>query len=168
MGFLGFGNKKEVVEEKSFEGFRSINTEGQDLSQPFVDDYFNRNFTHVQFGENNLYPQILNQLYISAPMHQACSNFKKYTLVGSGYTWEGYDDLKVKDQISLKTWEKASNFKESFSAGALDWIKHGRVIALLHYDKTKEDYDKFVLVDPENIRNNLPHIFQPNPTKYFY
>jgi len=85
---MGWFSKKEeapVNENVNVEGFRTVNTEGLDLSQPFVDDYYSRGFSWVFFGEDNLYPQILNQLYISAPMHQACCNFKRYSVIGNGY-----------------------------------------------------------------------------------
>ena len=159
---------KKEFENKSFEAFRAINTEGQDLSKPFVDDYYNRGFHFVYFGEENLYPQILNQLYISAPMHQACCNFKKYSLVGNSYDYEEYEKLSTKEHIEIKTFERLSNFKEIYDTLALDWIKHGRVIVLLKYDEQKKIYTHFKHVDPENIRNNNIGLFENRPSKYFY
>lgn len=156
------------TENKSIQNFRSIDTEGMDLSQPFVDDYFNRGFSWVFFGENNLYPQILNQLYISAPMHQACCNFKKYSVIGEGYEWSGYDDLDVAKKIALKQFETMSNFKSAVNSGVLNWIKHGRLIVLLHYNKETKRYTHFRNVDPQDFRNNHVGLFQNTPTAYFY
>lgn len=166
MGF--FSRKKEVVENKELQGFRAINTEGKDLSKPFVDDYYTRGYHYVFFGSENLYPQILNQLYVSAPMHQACCNFKRYSLIGEGYEMDGYEDLKVKEQIDLKTFETLSNTKETINSLILDWIKHGRMIVLLHYDESKKKYTHYKHVDPENIRNSNVGIFDNRPSKYFY
>ena len=135
------------VENKQLECFRTINTEGQDLSQPFVDDYVNRT-GGVWFGEQNLYPQILNQLYISAPMHQACCNFKKYSVIGNGYEWNDYDSLDVSEKIAIKQFETMSKFKKSSENVVLDFVKHGRVIALVHYSKQYKKYTHFKLVDP--------------------
>lgn len=156
------------IEDKRIEAFRTINTEGQDLSQPFVDDYYSRGFSWVYFGEDNLYPQILNQLYISAPMHQACCNFKKYSLIGNGYEWEGYDNLSVAEKIKIKQFENMSKLSRHSVQAALDWIKHGRVIALIRYDKTYKKYTHFKLFDPESIRNNHVEWFKDCPTVYFY
>jgi len=160
--------KSISVENKEIENFRSINTEGLDLSQPFVDDYFSRGYSWVFFGENNLYPQILNQLYISAPMHQACCNFKKYSLIGEGYEWDGYDSMGVAEKIQIKQFETMSKLKSNKSKIALDWVKHGRVIALLHFSREHNKYTHFKLVDPESIRNNHIDLFRDNPTAYFY
>jgi hypothetical protein len=156
------------VEERNIECFRTIDTEGLDLSQPFVDDYISRGTNYVWFGETNLYPQILNQLYISAPMHQACVNFKKYSLIGNGYEWDGYENLSVAEKIAIKQFETMSSFKKNLQRIALDWIKHGRVIALLKYDKEHKRYSHFKIIDPENIRNVHVGLFNDKPTHFFY
>ena len=167
-----FNTKKEApkdeTENKSFEGFRSIDTEGMDLSQPFVDDYYSRGFQWVGFGEDNSYPQILNQLYISAPMHQACCNFKRYSLIGNGYEWQGYEKLEMSQKIQIRQFETMSNFKEASKKGSLDWIKHGRVLALLHYNLKTKKYDYFKLVEPADFRNNQVSLFNDTPTEYYY
>lgn len=155
-------------ENINFEGFRTINTEGLDLSQPFVDDYYNRGFNYVFFGEENNYPQILNQLYISSPMHQACCNFKKYSAIGNGYEWEHYLTLSVAEKIALKQFETQNNFKKSMRKLTLDYIKHGRAIVMLRYDKQYKKIMDFKVIDPENIRNNHVGLFNNKPTSYFY
>lgn len=160
--------KASVVEDKEIECFRAIDTEGMDLSQPFVDDYLSRGQNWVQFGENNLYPQILNQLYISVPMHQSCCNFKKYSLIGNGYMWEGYENLTTPEQIQIKQFEVQSGLKRNPSKLVLDWIKHGRVIALVRYSKQYNKYTHFKIVDPESIRNSIVSVFKDSPDLYFY
>ncbi len=168
---MGWFSKKEEVpqmENREVEGFRSVNTEGLDLSQPFVDDYYSRGYNWVFFGSDNLYPQILNQLYISAPMHQACCNFKRYSLIGNGYEWIGYDSMDVGEKIAIKQFETESDFKSTSIKISMDWIKHGRSIALLHYNKQYKKYDYFRLIDPQDIRNNHVSIFSNRPTMYFY
>ena len=164
-----FSRNKEIqIENKEVEAFRTVNTEGKDLSQPFVDDYYSRGYNWVFFGEDNLYPQTLNQLYISSPMHQACCNFKKYSLVGNGYEWEGYEKLDIAKRIEIKQFEIESEFKQSTKRTALDWVKHGRVIALVHYSNQYKKYTHFRLVDPESIRNNHVGLFTNRPTMYYY
>lgn len=169
---MGWFSKNTVptpqVENKELECFRSINTEGMDLSQPFVDDYLSRGSQFVLFGEENLHPQIWNQLYVSSPMHQACCNFKKYSIIGNGYEWDGYNELGVAEKIAIKQFETMSKFKIASVKGTLDYVKHGRVIALLHFSKQHNKYTHFKLVDPENIRNSHVGLFQDTPQMYFY
>jgi hypothetical protein len=170
--FLGRSTPPPSNETKgeavSIENFRSINTEGLDLSQPFVDDYNNRGLQFVMFGDGNMYPQILNQLYISSPMHQACCNFKKYSLIGNGYEWENYDNLSVGEKIAIKQFETMSRLKYASRQIALDFIKHGRAIVLLHFDERFKKYTHFKVVDPEKIRNSRVSLFKETPDFYYY
>lgn len=161
-------NKAPKIESVDFEAFRAISTEGLDLSKPFVDDYNARSLRYIEFGETNLYPQILNQLYVSSPMHQACCNFKKYTLIGNGYTWEGYDKLSVAQQVQIQQFQAMSGLKKGINQIALSWIKHGRVIALVRFDKKNNKYTHFRLVDPEYIRNSRVDFLTDLPALYFY
>lgn len=172
MGLLDFFKAQKqpstTGERVSVENFKTVSTEGMDLSQPYVDDYMNRGTAYVMFGEGNLYPQILNQLYISSPMHQACCNFKKYAICGNGYEWEGYNELSVPAKIDIKQFETMSKLKYATRQIALDFIKHGRSIVLLHFNAASKRYTHFVVVDPEKIRNSRVALFQNTPQIYFY
>lgn len=156
------------VENLEIDCFRTVNTEGMDLSQPFVDDYYSRGASWVLFGETNLQPQIYNQLYVSSPMHQSCCNFKKYSLIGNSYEWEGYDSLSVAEKIAIKQFETMSSLKRNSVKLSLNYIKHGRAIVLLHYSKEYNKYTHFKCVDPQDIRNAHVGLFNDNPTHYFY
>lgn len=168
---IKLGSQKETessTENRDFQGFRAVNTEGLDLSKPFVDDYNTRSARFVEFGESNLYPQILNQLYVSSPMHQACCNFKKYALCGDGYEWVDYDNLPMPEQIKIKQFEIMSGISKGIDKIALDWIKHGRVIALVRFDKEANKYTHFRIVDPEYIRNSRVDFMSDLPQLYYY
>ena len=168
---ISLGKAKETpasTEQKDFHGFRAVNTEGMDLSKPFVDDYNSRSLRFVEFGESNLYPQILNQLYVSSPMHQACCNFKKYALCGDGYEWVGYDDLTMPEKIQIEQFEIMSGLKKGLDKITLDWIKHGRIIALVRFDKENNKYTHFRIVDPEYIRNSRTDWMSDLPALYYY
>jgi hypothetical protein len=168
---ISLGKAKEKpapTEQKDFHGFRAVNTEGLDLSKPFVDDYNSRSLRFVEFGESNLYPQILNQLYVSSPMHQACCNFKKYALCGDGYEWVGYEELTMPEKIQIEQFEIMSGLKKGLDKITLDWIKHGRIIALVRFDKENNKYTHFRIVDPEYIRNSRTDWMSDLPALYYY
>ena len=176
MGLFNFkSNKKRVEiepvnnvdsgENQKFNLLQSIKTDSMDLSQPFIADSFNSGLKYVEFGKSNLYPQILNQLYLSSTMHAACVNFKTWSLIGDGYEWEGYDDLKAIDKIRIKTFERNNDLRLSSKKLTRDYIKHGRAIVLLHFNG--EIYDKFKVVDPSEIRNNRGTLFT-DVNRYFY
>lgn len=145
---------------------RTIVTDAMDLSQPFIDDNFSSGTNYVFFGESNLYPQILNQLYLSSPMHSACVDFKTWSVIGNGYEWKNYSKLKADEIIRLKTFERKNNFKKSLKKLTKDYIKSGRAIVLLHYNDKLKEYDSFKVVDPSEMRNSKATLF--NKTQYYY
>lgn len=154
-------------ENKKTNLLRSIKTDSMDLSAPFIDDQFTKGVNWVYFGETNLYPQILNELYLSSPMHSACVDFKTWSVVGDGYEWKGYDKLKTTDKISIKHFERHNKFKPSVKKLTKDWVKHGRAIVLLHRNQTTNTFDSFKVVDPSEIRNNRATLFD-EITAYYY
>lgn len=147
--------------------FSGINTENQDLSKPFIGDYSRSGSFYSPFGINNLFPNIINELYVSSPMSSACMNFKTWSIIGDGYNLDEYDRLDVDKKIDWKFFVRKSKFKHSISKITKDWIKHGRSIVILHYDKDLKKYDHFRVVDPSNIRNNKATIFN-DASIYYY
>jgi len=173
MGLFNLNKNKKKVEQESTpkeEGkkvalLNTISTENMDLSQPFIGDELRAGTNWVYFGGNNLYPNILNQLYLSSPMHSSCVDFKTWSVIGEGYEWEGYDKMDGLEKIKVKTFERTNKFKDSFRKLTRDYIKHGRSIVLLHFNG--EDYDKFKVVDPSEIRNSKGGLFT-DIQQYFY
>jgi hypothetical protein len=101
-------------------------------------------------------------------MHQACCNFKKYALCGDGYEWVGYDALPMPEKIQIEQFEIMSGLKKGLDKITLDWIKHGRIIALVRFDKENNKYTHFRIVDPEYIRNSRTDWMSDLPALYYY
>lgn len=173
MRIFGSNKKQPAKETKAVEEdgphkvdlMRSINTEGTDLSQPLVREEFRTVNGYIDFGVDNEFPQILNQLYISSPMHTSCVNFKTFALMGNGYEFEGYDKLNPKEKVEFKEFLAKNKFDESLNKIIKDKIKHGRSIAVLR--KVRGEFVKFGIIDPANVRNDNPGLFG-SPSKYFY
>lgn len=145
----------------------AIVTDNMDLSNPFINDAQNSRVGWADFGETNLFPQILNDLYRTSPMHSACVNFKTWSIIGDGIEWKDYDQLLPKQKIELKEFIRTNNFKNASRDIIKNWVKHGRSIVVLHYDKSSRKYDSFKVVDPAEIRNDVATLFQDIKT-YFY
>lgn len=162
-------NTNESNENKPGNGYSlsSVNREQKDLTNPLIDDHHKSGVNYVFFGEQNLYPNILNDLYASSPMNNQCIDFKTWSIVGEQYRLINYDNLKTSKKIDFKYFKNQSNFEFAIKKLTKDWIKHGRSIALLHYNKEEKKYDYFKAVDPANIRNNKANVFS-EPTDYYY
>ncbi len=121
----------------------------QKLALPYISRYSTLGIS-VRFGGDNLYPQMLWQLYYSSPLHAACVNFKLNAMVGGGYTWT-IPAANGKDSVNLLFFEKQNKFKKLIRSITKDYIIHNRVTILIKRD----DNGKFVSMkrlDPSTIR----------------
>ena len=137
------------------------------LSKPYIDDNYVGGGGVVYFGEDNLYPNLLNNLYRSSPIHATCINFKTNALCGGGFEFEGYDGATLDQKKEIKKLEIRLKLKSLIRGISQDFIKHGRACVLLTYSEEKRCYVKARLIDPENVRNNRVGIMDDAPTKYF-
>lgn len=161
MGY--FWNKKEEL-KKEVHCLYAIDTEGTDLSKPFINEIYGRGGSFVPFGEDNLYPQVINQLYLSSPMNQACINFKTYSVCGNGYEWIDLDVKNLTQRVDIKLFENKNNFVSIVNKWVTDFVKHGRAYALLHFNGSI--FDSVKEVDPEEIRCSQVTPFEN--AKYFW
>jgi hypothetical protein len=72
--------KSEPVQVVEVGGYQSFSTPflkipNGNLSLPFVSDRY-QTMGYIPFGEDNLFPQYLNQMYYSSPLHSCNSNYK--------------------------------------------------------------------------------------------
>jgi hypothetical protein len=100
-------------------------------------------------GEDNLYPQLLNRLYMSAPLHSACINFKSLMTSGNGYTADEAA-LMANEKISWKQLDIF--FKKNLNEMTTDHFLHNRVYVKLYWNEGFTKVIKFERVAPEKIR----------------
>jgi len=175
MKILGYKfGKEEVVKDASdgmvnedFGAIGNIPVGDRDLSKPYVDDSYVGGNGMVYFGEENLYPNLLNNLYRSSPIHATCVNFKTNAIVGGGYEFKGYDEATLDKKKDIKKLEIRLKLKELTRGISQDFIKHGRACVLLTYSEEKKTFVKARLIDPENVRNTRVSIYEDKPSHYF-
>ena len=155
MGLLGKfkqANNVQVVES----GYQSFSTPflkvpGNNLSLPFVDKRYTT-LGYVRFGENNLFPQELNQMYYMSPLHGAIVDFKTNATVGGGYS---FDESKLTDmeKVLLYAFGKKIGLKKTLSAITKDIILHDRCYFLIELKGGKTHNVK--RISPEKVRVNV-------------
>jgi capsid portal protein len=128
------------------------------LSLPYVARYYTTN-NIVRFGEDNLYPQLLNQLYYTSPLHGSIIEFITNAIIGGGYTYKN-DKLTSSEKIELMTFEKLNEFQKLLRLLTRDYLIHRRVCVKVV--KRKGGFTKFFRLDPSTIRNELYN------TKFIY
>jgi hypothetical protein len=143
--------KHEVVE-----GYQSFSTPflkvgGANLTLPYV------NGRHqitgwIPFGQDNLFPELLNQIYYSSPLHGSIVGYKVNAAVGGGFNIVA-DRLTLQDKLELYTLEKKINIKKIVPAVTQQLILHNRVYFKLCFDD-KMKLTKVVNLSPEKLRVN--------------
>ena len=148
-----FSNKTAQAPE-IVEGYQSFSTPfqkvgGANLSLPYVNGRY-QIAGYIPFGQDNLYPELLNQMYYSSPLHGAIVDFKTNSSTGGGYTIET-EKMSNEDKLSLYTFERKIKLAKTTKAIAQQLIVHHRVYFKLCYNKKGEVY-KIENISPERVR----------------
>ena len=152
MGLLGKFKKDDTLKivETGYQSFSTpfLKIDGQNLSLPYIDRrYQTQGF--VRFGQDNLYPQYLNEVYYMSPLHGAIVDFKTNATIGGGYT---FDESKLTDmeKVLLYAFGKKVGMKATIKAVTKDIIMHDRTYFLIEMKNGKSHSVK--RVSPEKVR----------------
>jgi hypothetical protein len=136
------------------EGYQSFSTPfgnvgSANLSLPYVNGRY-QIAGYIPFGQDNMFPELLNQLYYTSPLHGAIVDFKTNAVVGGGYTLETAK-MSNEDKLKLYTFEKKMKLNKTSKAIAQQLIVHHRVYFKLCYNEKGELY-RIENVSPEKVR----------------
>lgn len=154
---MQFGKKPQTVFQpvSDYNGYKSMAYSTSfsplpkgNLSLPYVNDYYTSS-GYVLFGVDNLYPQLLNQMYYASPLHGAIIDFIHGATIGGGWEWDNKQNGK--SLIDTLTFEKTNKLKKLFSSLTRDFIIHRRVTVLIKNINGNIFYDR---LDPSSIRNS--------------
>ena len=146
------GSKPQKMEV--IEGYQSFSTPfqkvgGANLSLPYVNGRY-QVAGYIPFGQDNQFPELLNQLYYTSPLHGAIVDFKTNAVIGGGYTLET-EKMSNEDKLKLYTFEKKIKLGKVDKALTQQLIVHHRVYFKLCYNK-KGDLYKIENISPEKVR----------------
>ena len=141
----------EVISSSNYDAFSTpfAKVGGGNLSLPYVNG---RHSTggYIPFGIDNMYPELLNQIVFSSPLHGAIVDYKTNAVIGGGFDIK-VDGATAKDLLELYTFEKKINIKKIARATTEQLIVHNRVYFRLSFDdnmKLKRVHN----VSPEKVR----------------
>lgn len=121
------------------------------LGTPFISPWYTVSGI-VQFGSDNLYPQILDQMYYTSPIHSDCINFTVQAAIGGGYEWNT-PAVTGKEKVDQYTFERINRFKKMFRYLPVDFVIHRRVCVLIKKDVNGK-FRSMKRLHPSTIRNN--------------
>ena len=136
------------------EGYQSFSTPfqkvgGANLSLPYVNGRY-QVAGYIPFGQDNLYPELLNQMYYTSPLHGAIVDFKTNAVIGGGYTLET-EKMSNEDKLKLYTFEKKMRLGKTEKELTKQLIVHNRIYFKLCYNKKGELY-RIENISPEKVR----------------
>jgi len=136
------------------EGYQSFSTPflpvGRgNLTLPYVNGRYVQE-SWVRFGEGNIYPELLNQIYYSSPLHGAIVDFKTNAVIGGGFNLTT-DKLTPQEKLDMFSFEKKANLKHTVKAVTKQLIIHNRVYFKLYFGE-KRKLIKIETVSPEKVR----------------
>ena len=157
MKFLGFNiGKSSSVDMTETSGYQAFSTPfmkvgGANLSLPYVNGRQQTN-GYIRFGEDNMYPQLINQLYYTSPLHSSIVDFKTNATIGGGYEIQ-IDDLTAVEKVDVYSFEKRLNLKKSINKITKDIILHNRVYFHLRFNQSG-DLVKVKHLGAEKVRKD--------------
>lgn len=152
MKILGFNITRNKLESETFQTFSTPFKPVGDanLSLPHIDGIY-RDGTYVPFGSNNLFPQLLDQLYFTSPLHAAITDFKNNATLGGGYTLET-TGLTNKEKVDVYAIEKRFGGAKGLKNILYDVVLHNRVYFI--GVKQKKGAKIKYRIHPSKVRNN--------------
>jgi hypothetical protein len=147
----------KTVKHEIVEGYQSFSTPflkvgGANLTLPYVNGR-NQTNGYIPFGQDNLFPELLNQIFYSSPLHGSIVGYKVNAAVGGGFNIVA-DRLTLEDKLELYTLERKLNIKKVVPAVTQQLILHNRIYFKLCFDD-KMKLTKIVNLSPEKLRVNL-------------
>jgi len=121
-----------------------------DLALPFVRAY-SHSEPYIRFGTDNLFPQLINQLYYTSPLNGGIINFKANSVIGGGYIVDSKTKT-AKEKVDEYRFIKQINLDKLSRQLTKDLIMHERVTLLIC---NKNGVKTVKRISPEKVRNNV-------------
>jgi hypothetical protein len=153
---MGIFDRFKQPKTEILEGYQSFSTPfgkigGGNLTLPYVNGRY-QVAGYVPFGQDNLFPETLNQLYYMSPLHGAIVDFKVNAAIGAGYELKT-DKLTPDEKLALYTFEKKMKLSKSVKGVTKQLVMHHRVYFKLYFDE-KGKVKTIENVSPEKVRIN--------------
>lgn len=154
MKLFGFNITKDTpIESETFQAFSTPFRPVGDanLSLPKIDGQYTQAGGYVPFGQDNLAPQLYDQLYYTSALHSSIINFKTNAVLGGGYELE-MDRLTTKQKVDVIALMKSLGDRHIVKSVLEDIQIHNRVYFLGKKENGKAKIK--TRIAPAKIRKN--------------
>ncbi len=151
-----FSKQNETTSVEVVEGYHSFSTPfakvgGANLALPYVNGRY-QVAGYIPFGQDNLYPEILNQMYYTSPLHGAIVDYKVNAVIGGGFNIIT-DKLSNEEKVELYAFENKIKLKKIAPIVTKQLIIHSRVYFKLCFND-KGKLTKVENLSPEKLRRS--------------
>jgi hypothetical protein len=151
-----FSKQSETTSVEVVEGYHSFSTPfakvgGANLALPYVNGRY-QVAGYIPFGQDNLYPEILNQMYYTSPLHGAIVDYKVNAVIGGGFNIIT-DKLSNEAKVELFAFENKIKLKKIAPIVTKQLIIHSRVYFKLCFND-KGKLTKIENLSPEKLRRS--------------
>ena len=161
---FGFNITKQAPVQKQSE-YSVMNSSvyaNGDLSKPYINDRLIGGGGFVYFGTDNLYPDLIGQMFYTSSLHRAICDFKQSLISGSGYTVD-FNGATAEDKIREARVKHFIN--KNYKNITQDLIVHARMYTRLQFDDSGKLLDAN-RIDPVMVRHDLADMYG-NVTRIF-
>jgi len=156
MAWYNIFSKSEKQGVEVVEGYHSFSTPfarvgNANLALPYVNGRY-QVAGYIPFGSDNLYPEILNQMYYSSPLHGAIVDYKTNAVIGGGFNIV-IDKLTNEEKLELYAFESKLKLKKMASVVTKQLVIHNRVYFKLCFSE-KGKVTKIDNLSPEKLRRS--------------
>lgn len=132
-----FKKAQPTIESESYQAFSSPfgKVPETNLALPNIDSTYSV-AGYVYFGVDNLYPQLINQMYYSSPLHSAIVDFKVNATLGGGFELD-MEKLTAPEKVKVMMFKNMLRIKDSVTAATYDLVLHKRAYFLLRFNQDK-------------------------------
>ena len=151
-----FSKQNETTSVEVVEGYHSFSTPfakvgGANLALPYVNGRY-QVAGYIPFGQDNLYPEILNQMYYTSPLHGAIVDYKVNAVIGGGFNIVT-DKLSNEEKVDLYAFENKIKLKKIAPIVTKQLVLHSRVYFKLCFND-KGKLTKIENLSPEKLRRS--------------
>lgn len=143
--------KKEVNRYQAYSSpLHKIRT--GDLTKPYINTNIINVNNYVPFGDDNLFPQLIDQMYYQSSIHASIIDFQVNSALGGGYEILSNLPKGAEDRVNELTFFRKVKMDNLLRGIATDIKMHKRC----HFKVTKKGNDiiKFERVIPSKVRYN--------------
>jgi len=132
-------------------------------------EYYNNRF--VWFGDDNLMPNHLNEMYQSSPIHSAICDLKRDMVCGAGYTI-ALDSNTFADRTALRQFEieatDESSLQQLIDDITLDYIIHSTVYLKITWNSDHTKWFSIERIEPSQGRVGTDMSKPGKVCRYYY